>query len=341
MKQRRQRGIVLALVLVIGLLLSTAVFAFVRRATIDAHIAVNRDSAARAEALARGGIQIATYLLLTDADDEGDAGGNSHLAGWARAKDYVIDTEDGGQLRVEILDSGARLNLNAVLEARKATDDVGDETVEFLVEFFSKVIDELPGAPGQRNWDARELAHNLIDYVDENEEGLRGGSEDDWYQKQSPPYFPANEPLRSLDELGRVEGFSPLLLNGIRPYVTIHPRSGGTGINLNTAPAHVLATVYHGSQGSRRLASQDTVRRILKARADGRILCQDAAADDRCILTSEIVEGSIFPPAAGSAGSSVFTVIAHASVGDMTRSIEAVVDRGGPSKPRILGWRRR
>ena len=219
--RRGERGVVLALVLVIGLLLTTAVVAFSRRQMVDTHVAHNRDAAAQADALARG------------------------------------------------------------------------------------------------------------------------GAEDTWYQQQSPPYRAANQPLRTVDELAMVEGFTPILVDGLRPYVTVHPREGGSGINLNTAPAHVLSLVYHGSLGSRTLASEDTVRRILRARQDGRILCSETASDDRCILASEIVDGSIFPEATLPGEASVFTVEAEATVGDIRRTIAAVVDRTQASDPRILEWRRR
>ena len=194
-------------------------------------------------------------------------------------------------------------------------------------------------APGERAFDARELAYNLIDYVDADEERQRGGPENAWYERQSPPYEAANEPLRSVDELGMVEGFTPVLVDGLRPYVTVHPRKDGTGINLNTAPPHVLALVYHGSQGSRTLASEDTVRRILRAREEGRILCTTTGADDRCILAAEIVEGSIFPDASLPAQATLFRVEAEATVGDVRRTIAAVVDRTDPSKPTVLEWR--
>jgi len=336
---------VLALVLVIAMLLSVSVIAFARRATIDAQIAGNRDATARAEALARSGIQVATFVILRgDSQDETASEplppGDSHLSTWARLKDYRIQTEEGETLHLDVEDSGSRLNLNAVLEARAVTDAPGDETIEFLVEFFSKVIDELPLPPGDRPRDPRELAHNLVEYVDEDEERIRGGDEAEWYERQSPPYRPANEPLRTIDELGRVEGFDAALVAGLRPYITIHPRSGGGGINLNTAPSHVLAAIYHGNQGSRRLASEDTVRRILRARADGKVLCQESASDDRCILAGEIVDGSIFPPPRLGVETRIFTITATATAGNISRSIEAVLDMSGSPRPTILDWRR-
>ena len=108
------------------------------------------------------------------------------------------------------------------------------------MEFLDKVIDELPIAPGERIWDSRELAQNLIDYVDEDDERQRGGPENAWYESRTPPYEAPNQPLRTIDELSMVEGFTGVLVEGIRPYATVHPRLSGTGINLNTAPPHVL-----------------------------------------------------------------------------------------------------
>ena len=55
------------MVLIMALLLSVALVTLSRRAVIDTMIIRNRDNAARAEALARGGIRIATGVLMHDA----------------------------------------------------------------------------------------------------------------------------------------------------------------------------------------------------------------------------------------------------------------------------------
>ena len=67
---RAQRGIVLIAVLFFIALLVSGVATFLRRATLDGMIARNRDLTARSEALARGGVQLATALLLQDRLDE-------------------------------------------------------------------------------------------------------------------------------------------------------------------------------------------------------------------------------------------------------------------------------
>src|SRR5215510_1491772 len=63
---RRRSGIVLVVVLFFALLLASTVATFARIALIDHMIVKNRDARARADALARGGVRLATALLLED-----------------------------------------------------------------------------------------------------------------------------------------------------------------------------------------------------------------------------------------------------------------------------------
>src|SRR5215510_4610727 len=63
---RRRSGIVLVVVLFFALLLASTVATFARIALIDHMIVKNRDARSRADALARGGIRLATALLLED-----------------------------------------------------------------------------------------------------------------------------------------------------------------------------------------------------------------------------------------------------------------------------------
>ena len=64
----RQRGVVLALVLVLALLLSVSMIGFARRAVIDTMVIANRDDAARADALVRGGVRLGTAIVVEEAD---------------------------------------------------------------------------------------------------------------------------------------------------------------------------------------------------------------------------------------------------------------------------------
>jgi general secretion pathway protein K len=344
-----RRGVVLLVVLFFTLLLAASVTSFVRRATIDSMVARNREHAAQAAALARGGINIAQALLVEDRLTESEISGgpiDTHLDLWAKAGDASFEA-GAGRLRVRIEDAGAKLNLNALFE----TDGEGlrvplPETESLLLAFFEKLIDELPLPPGETAlYDVRDLTANLIDWVDGDEVKRHGGPEDDYYQAQDPPYYAANQPLLSLDELRLIEGFDGPLVDGMAPYVTVYPYAPGgcaiagtgCGVNLNTAPPHVLALLYYDDGVDLRLADEDLVRELLDLREDGSGVCGADQSLKGCTPINEIVTNAIFPPP--SVRSQIFTVTAEAEVGDVRRTIEAVVDRTLPAEPRLLSWR--
>jgi general secretion pathway protein K len=296
----------------------------------------NRDAAARAEALARGGVRLAIAALLQDLlqekADEFEADTAQDL--WARLGAVPLPLDDGGVLHVKIEDAGTRLSLNSLFAKGKARDEKSEI---FLAELLNKVIAEIPVRPEQKLYDVELLARNLIDWVDADSVRVAGGEEDDYYQAQDPPYRAANLPLLSVDELLLIEGFDAQLVNALRPYVDVLPISKADGVNPNTAPSWVLALLYHGQPGSERLASEETVRRILDIREQNGILCRDEANHPACTPLREVVEGEVYPPPSFHAD--VFRVIAEARYGEVRRTVEAVVDRSEAEAPVVLAWK--
>ena len=322
------------MVLFFYLLLMASLATFQRRTAVDAMIAHNRDASAQAEALARGGVRLAMGLLIADRLRE-EADGHfldSQQDLWARAGEMAIETEDGGSLRLVIEDAGTKLNLNALFDAGP---QAAEHTEAFLKALLQRVIDSLP--PGERIYESEELARNLIDWIDADQTRTGGGDEDDGYRAQRPPYAAPNRPLLGIDELRMVEGFDGDLVDALRPYVTVHPLAGGAGVNLNTAPPHVLALVYYNDEVTWRLAKEDAIRRILRLRREGRVLCSDPAAAPDCVPFSDVFEGAIFPPP--TERTDVFTVRSEAKVGEIRRTVEAVIDRTQPAEPLLLSWR--
>ena len=126
----------------------------------------------------------------------------------------------------------------------------------------------------------------------------------------------------------------------MRPYVTVYPwappADAGSGINPNTAPPHVLSLLFFFDGVSNRFAKEDEVRRILKVREEGGLVCEDSSLDI-CTPISEIVGlNAIYPQPSFS--SDVFRVVARARVGEVERRVEAVLDRSDPVTPRTLAW---
>ena len=338
----------LLVVLFFALLLTSGVATFVRRSTVDALIARNRDASSEAEALVVGGMHLALALLAEDRLQELAAGtppSDSYLDPWARVSESPLVTPSGTTLRLHIEDAGSRLNLNALFNV----DDTGvwkarKETPAFLERVLAKVIDELPVAPGAKGYDAAELTANLIDFFDADEVTQNGSAEDEGYQRQKPPYHALNRPVLSLDELRLVAGFDAPLVEALRQYMTVYPfvarscgdATMGCGVNLNTAPPHVLALLWFDDGVEQRLADEDTVRQILRVRADGGLLCGEGESREGCTPIREIVPNAIFPPPTFS--TQVFEISVEASVGDVRRTGVAVIDRTTLALPVLLSW---
>ena len=77
-------------------------------------------------------------------------------------------------------------------------------------------------------------------------------------------------------------------------------------------------------------------------REEGRIICDQTEVDpDRCVPLGDVLDGSIYPPTSLPSFATVFEVTAKATVGDLSRTLDAVIDRAEPAEPRVLTWRYR
>ena len=407
--RRSERGIVLAIVLVMIFALVTAVYAFQHRAIIDNTIAANRLESAEADALAKGGLRLAEVIVMIvrakyvqgDAGSSGlgeqDLPGKSNTTpelslgnvegGEAAAADALwqgiggapIDIDDERRLRIDIEDEGAKLNLNALVPARPAEEDLGggvgrgngsdsegrddddepslsdrddgegssasEEAVEYLTAVIEYVIDGMEGDAQDKRYDPAAIAENILDFMDGDQTSLGGRGENEYYRRQDPPYEAWNRPLLSVDQLGLVEDVDARLLSELRHYVTVHPISGTSGININRAAPWVLKLVYAGTSGNMRLIDDRLAEDLYKLRDKGKLVCDDADGDLRCVPIGEVGNGdlgngSVYPVAALPAKPEVFRVTVTATVGTIDRRFEAIYDTRPNPGPQLLSWRR-
>ena len=90
-----------------------------------------------------------------------------------------------------------------------------------------------------------ELADALVDWTDpDSVQYGKSGAEDAYYLSQVPPYRAANRPLDTVEDLAQVRGYTPEVRRALAPYVMVAPTF--SAINVNTAPAVVLASMYAG-----------------------------------------------------------------------------------------------
>ena len=136
---------------------------------------------------------------------------------------------ENGELVGQIQDQQGAFNLNNLI--------VDGKLNVAQLAHFRKLLTTL-GLPD-------ELADALADWIDnDGEPQPRDGAEDAYYLALDPPYLPANQALIDVAELALVRGFDANVRERLRPYVTALP--GFNPINVNTAPAAVLAAVVEG-----------------------------------------------------------------------------------------------
>lgn len=135
---------------------------------------------------------------------------------------------DNGRLEGFIEDQQGRFNLNNLVKDGKVNPD--------QLARLRRLLSQLDLPVG--------LADKLADWLDADDESLPQGAEDGYYLALQPAYLSANRPLLDLAELARVAGFDAGTRERLRPFVTVLP--GFTAINVNTAPAEVLAVAIAG-----------------------------------------------------------------------------------------------
>ncbi|HWY25399.1 MAG TPA: type II secretion system minor pseudopilin GspK, partial [Nevskia sp.] len=160
---------------------------------------------------------------------------------WAKPVDFL--PIDGGGIRGHIDDLQGRFNLNNLAVPSPGTPGAtGSESPTSYTVQFERLLDNLP------DFDASKyhgISAAIRDWVDaDDERSGTDGAEDQDYQSQDPPYRAANQGMHSVSELLLVRGMTKELYAALQPYVTVLPVTGtGTAININTAPAPVLASL--------------------------------------------------------------------------------------------------
>ena len=215
----RQAGLAVVTALLVVALAAAAVGAMAWRERMWVRQVANLEDAAQADAVARAGIAWAGAILA----QEGRQSGIDDLGQlWARPLPPVA--VGSGSVAGNVTDAQSRFNLNDLA-------GVGGGSAQDVAAFRRLlVLLDLPP----------ELAGAVADWVSPPYPGAL----DAYYLAQEPPYRDAHRPLTDVDELYRIKGFDARIVERLRPFVTALP--GYTPVNVNTAPAEVLAAVFPG-----------------------------------------------------------------------------------------------
>lgn len=199
----------------------------------------HRRDQVQAQALAIAGLQWARQIVFENAP----AGAVIHLnQPWAMRLPPM--SMEGGSISGYIVDAQGRLNVNNLAVAATASPT----TVDSFTRLFAGL-----GLP-------RSLISAITDWVDTDDRvSDGGGAEDAWYMSQPTQGLAANVPVRRVGELLAVRGANEDLIARMRPFVSA--LDAPTTVNVNTAPAEVLAAVVGG------LSTQDAAALVIAREA--------------------------------------------------------------------------
>lgn len=232
---RRQQGSALVIALVImaiATILATSLMwrthLDMRRVTVQLH-----------------GQQATQYLLgaesWTKALLREDSSEVDHLQeAWAQQALLLPIEGNTGYIEGRLSDLQGKFNVNNLVD-NNATGDQGAQENQFVradwLEDFKRLLDLLGLDP--------VIANATVDWLDRDirPTGFEG-AEDDYYLSQPQPYRTANREITSISELRMVKGMTPEQFTRLEPFITALPTGGEpTTININTAPAEVLAAI--------------------------------------------------------------------------------------------------
>ncbi|MET0377487.1 MAG: type II secretion system minor pseudopilin GspK [Spongiibacteraceae bacterium] len=158
---------------------------------------------------------------------------------WAKPQKFPTDY---GWIAGQLEDLQGRFNLNSVV-AKKQTGQPNPVARDESQQILLRLLLALPLQQPLAGDEADALVDAITDWIDgdDNVSGL-GGAESQHYAAAEPPGLPANRALASPSELMWVRGMTPEIYRALEGVVTVWPKTGGP-INLNTAPAGVLAAI--------------------------------------------------------------------------------------------------
>lgn len=251
----------------------------------------------QADGISRGAIQLAGVALVYDAK-------NTQIDTLAEEwnKPVVLPVE-GGFVTIEVKDAQSRFNLNNLVTGAAGNRQVNPPEVSV----FEQLLIEL-------DLDVA-LKSALLDWLDgDSNVEPGGGAEDLDYINQSTPYRTANGPLESVDELKRIKGFTPDVIDKLREHVVALPTDNGiVSLNINTAEPATLAAVMRVSRSAIESAiGKDSARKFASTQDLDKLF--PAPTSNNSPGTRNVV-------------SNYFLVSVKVNVGRIPRSTEALIWR--------------
>lgn len=301
---KTQRGVALLTVLLVVALVTVISAGIIARQQLAIRSSANQLHVRQAWHYALGGETLAKAVLRRDLQQGDPRAPVDHLGeAWAQPlAPFALD--EGGELRVHILDPTGRFNLNSLVREGQANQAA---LAQFRRLLLSLQID-------------KPYAERLLDWLDADQEASGGqGAEDNQYLLAQPPYRAANRTLVEVSELRLLLEMDQADYRRLLPFVTALPADAT--LNVNTASAWVLASLAEGLPLS-------TAEGVVANRGS------QGYADLPSFLAQ--LPGLQVQSQALAVGSQYFQVISEVGVGDRRQVLHSTLQRASDGKLYVL-----
>ncbi len=261
----RQSGAALIIAIFVLALAMIMITAMSTRFAVAARRTDNQILADQAWYYLTGAEQLATELLLQQMRDRAE----KQLDGFFRPELFGQFDTDHGWLAFSVVDLQGRFNINSLTSAATGaspiagagTDPAADLEVgvPLTPDATPESLTPVPRNLAQQRFirlllsveepqlsepEAVAILEALVDWLDKDtmETGF-GGAEQMFYSRQTPPYRPADLPMRDISELLMVKGITPQLYQVLRDSLTIWPREGGP-VSVAGADVALIQALY-------------------------------------------------------------------------------------------------
>ena len=242
-----ERGLALVIVLAVVALLTIMVTEFTFNTQLDQHRTRNAVHALQAQLLARSGINLAEGFLMLDEEQKYDAYSEDWFPQMVQfCQELQVDPTM--RLRCTVRDESGKINLNNTREPRRR--------VESQAVTPSAVLRDAMRCMFARRGIDVEIVDKLADY----------------WQQEAPPRedgSPGAIPdFTSLEDFGATFRVPTEELQKLRGVLTAQPSGLLKRINVNTAPAEVLAGVLNAEAQQEGCPPNEAVQQVLERQHD-------------------------------------------------------------------------
>jgi general secretion pathway protein K len=301
---KAQRGVALITVMLVVAVATVVCAGIIARQQLSIRSSANQLHVRQAWHYALGGETLAKAVLRRDLQQGDPRAPVDHLGEpWAQPLvPFALD--EGGELRVRILDPTGRFNLNSLVRQGQANEAA-------LGQFRRLLLGLQIDAP---------YAERLLDWLDADQEPSGGyGAEDNQYLLAQPAYRAANRALVDVSELRLLLEMSETDYQRLLPWVSALPTDAA--LNVNTASARVLASLAEGLPLS-------TAEGLVARRAG------QGYADVSSFLAQ--LPGLSVQSQGLAVGSQYFQVISEVSVGERRQVLRSTLQRASDGKLYVL-----